>query len=133
ELRAGTMTLYHYVSTKQELLMLMSDALMADVLVPPDELPDDWRAAITVIARRSRDVILAHPWAMEALRSVAGGPNSLRHFEQSLAAVAPVGLTDAERLELVFTIDDYVFGYVVRELEARESAGAQAVYDTLPP
>ena len=44
ELDAGTMTLYHYVRTKDELLTLVVDAVMGEVVVPADErLPDDWR------------------------------------------------------------------------------------------
>src|SRR5882757_1698577 len=44
-LGAGTMTLYHYVRNKDELFALMSDAVMAEVVVPDGELADDWRAA----------------------------------------------------------------------------------------
>src|SRR6187200_555611 len=50
ELRAGTMTLYHYVRDKGELLSLMDDAVMGEVLVPDDELSADWREALTAIA-----------------------------------------------------------------------------------
>ena len=53
ELGAGTMTLYHYVRTKDELLALMDDAIMGEMLIPADELPTDWRAAVTAIARRA--------------------------------------------------------------------------------
>ena len=34
ELGAGTMTLYHYVRTKDELITLMVDAMMGELLVP---------------------------------------------------------------------------------------------------
>ena len=37
ELDAGTMTLYHYVRTKDELLTLVVDAVMGEVVLPPDE------------------------------------------------------------------------------------------------
>ena len=43
ELDAGTMTLYHYVQTKDELLTLVNDAVMGELLIPADELPTDWR------------------------------------------------------------------------------------------
>ena len=44
ELGAGTMTLYHYVRTKDELLALVTDAVMGELVVPADEpLPGDWR------------------------------------------------------------------------------------------
>jgi AcrR family transcriptional regulator len=53
ELGAGTMTLYHYVRTKDDLRALMDDAIMGELLIPTDELPAGWRAALTEIARRS--------------------------------------------------------------------------------
>ena len=45
ELGAGTMTLYHYVQTKDELVALMDNAIMGELLVPDDELSTDWREA----------------------------------------------------------------------------------------
>jgi AcrR family transcriptional regulator len=124
ELGAGTMTLYHYVGNKQELLSLMDDAMMGELLVPADELADDWREAIAQIARRSYGVFRRHPWLVEHLGEEddrgPGGPNGLRHFEQSLRAAALAGLQDFELIELVALVDDYVFGHAIR---AREMAG----------
>ncbi|HST37889.1 MAG TPA: TetR/AcrR family transcriptional regulator [Conexibacter sp.] len=117
ELGAGTMTLYHYVSTKDDLLALMDDAIMAEVLLPDEALPrDDWRTATGMIARSSRDAFFRHPWAMEGLRGGRFGPNGMRHFEQSLIAMEATGLPPRERLSLVATVDDYVFGFVTREV-----------------
>jgi len=54
ELDAGTMTLYHYVRTKDELLTLLNDAVMGEVVVPEDELfPENWRDALKLIAVRT--------------------------------------------------------------------------------
>ena len=44
ELSVGTMSLYHHVSDKDELLELMADAISAELLVP-GEILGDWRAA----------------------------------------------------------------------------------------
>ena len=42
ELDAGTMTLYHYVRTKDELLTLVVDAVMGEVVMPTTEtMPTD--------------------------------------------------------------------------------------------
>jgi AcrR family transcriptional regulator len=112
-LGVGTMTLYHYVRTKDELLELIDDAMMGELLVDDDELPaDDWRAALTAIALRSREVHRRHPWVGGLGNRI--GPNGLRHFEQSLAAVAGTGLGPEERLDVVSLIDEYVFGFGVR-------------------
>jgi AcrR family transcriptional regulator len=119
-LGAGTMTLYHYVRNKDELITLMSDAVMAEVLVPEDELADDWRTALTQIASRTRDVFSAHHWIFERMGDGRPGPSAMRHFEQSLQAVAPLGLGRYETFELIGTVDDYVFGYALREVQEME-------------
>src|SRR4029453_5969014 len=54
ELGAGTMSLYYYVRTKTELLMLVVDTVMAENHVPEREMPDDWRDALVVIACATR-------------------------------------------------------------------------------
>jgi AcrR family transcriptional regulator len=116
ELGAGTMTLYHYVRTKDELLALVADAVMSEVVVPADEpLPDNWRDAISIIARRSRDSLRRHTWILDIADVSDIGPNSVRHFDQSLQAVAslPGSLTD--KLDVITAVDEYVFGYCIHE------------------
>jgi AcrR family transcriptional regulator len=112
ELDVGTMTLYHYVRTKDELLTLVVDAAMADVVLPPDQpLPPDWRAAMTVIARRSRDSLVRHPWILDINDDPGLGPNSVRHFDQSLQAASSVSDDFRDQLDLVVAVDEYVFGF----------------------
>jgi AcrR family transcriptional regulator len=79
ELDAGTMSLYHYLRTKDDLLELMDDAVIGELLVPPDELPENWRAALTAIARRTRAAWARHPWAIDSLRGERFGPNAMAH------------------------------------------------------
>jgi AcrR family transcriptional regulator len=110
KLGAGTMTLYNYVHTKDELIALMDDALMAEALVPDGELPDNWRDAVAAIARRTWAVLGRHPWALVAPQGAAPGPNTMRHFEQFLAAIAGTGLDGAATFDLLALVDSYVFG-----------------------
>jgi AcrR family transcriptional regulator len=132
DLGAGTMSRYRYISAKGDLVALMDDALMGESLVP-GELPADWREALALIARQTRAALLAHPWAVMSLqgRSAAAqdgsfGPNGLRHFEQSLAALDSAPLDAGAKLDLLAIVDDYVFGSVLRagELEARTRTDA---------
>jgi AcrR family transcriptional regulator len=120
ELGAGTMTLYHYVRTRADLIALMDDAIMGEVVVP-GPLPRDWRAAITLIARRSRDAFARHPWALHALQGARFGPNGLRHAEQSMAAAAGAPLDRQGQMELLWLVDDFVFGHALRAAEAAAS------------
>lgn len=120
-LGAGTMTLYHYVRNKSELVALMSDAVMAMVVVPEGELSDDWRTALTQIANRSHAAFSSHHWVFSRMSDDGvPGPNGMRHFEQSLQAVAGLGLDREETFEVIGQIDDYVFGYSLREVQERE-------------
>lgn len=114
ELGAGTMTLYHYVRNKDELIALIDDAIMGELLVASEQLPEDWREALAAIARRTRDAFMRHPWVFEIPPLTEGGPNGTRHFEQTLVAVAGSGLDLVDRIELAALVDDYVFGFAVR-------------------
>jgi len=114
DLGAATMTLYHYVRTKEDLLALMDDTIMAEVLVSDAELAQGWKKAIAAIARKSRDAFRRHPWSLYALRGARFGPNGMRHVEQSLAAVADAPLDEDDKARLLGIVDDFVFGHVMR-------------------
>jgi AcrR family transcriptional regulator len=123
-LGVGTMTLYHYVRGKDELLTAMSDAVAAQLVVP-GELPGHWRDALLAISERTRDAFLRHEWLVDNIgnRPIAT-PNWLRHVEQSAAAVET--FTDDPELafRLVVASDEYTMGYAVREISQRRWRGA---------
>jgi AcrR family transcriptional regulator len=113
EMGVGTMSLYYYVKTKADLIAVMDDALMGEVLAP--SLPANWREALTVIATRTRNVFLRHPWALSSLLSASPGVNAMCHMEQCLQALDGTTMTTHEKFGLLATIDDFVFGYALRE------------------
>lgn len=113
EMGVGTMSLYYYVRTKADLISVMDDALMGEVLAP--SLPANWREALTVIATRTRDGFLRHPWALSSMLSAPPGINAMCHMEQCLQALAGTTMSTREKLALLAIIDDFVFGYALRE------------------
>ena len=113
ELGVGTMSLYYYVKTKAGLIAAMDDALMGEILLP--SVPENWRKALTEIALRTRTVFLRHPWALSSMLTAPPGINAMRHMEQCLQALAGTGMTAREKLTLLAIIDDFVFGYALRE------------------
>jgi AcrR family transcriptional regulator len=116
ELGAGTMTIYHYVKTKDELLMLVNDAVMGEVVLPEGwDSGLTWRQAITEIAEATRASLQAHPWIFDISDDPPLGPNTVRHFDQTMAALATLELPLAERLDLASVLDEYVFGYCLHE------------------
>jgi AcrR family transcriptional regulator len=134
-LGSGTMSLYRYIATRADLLALVDDALMGEALVR-GELPADWREAVAEVARRTRAAYLRHPWAVQVLQgrpaaeAAVAGPNGMRRFEQSLAALASAPLSTAAKLDLLAIVDDYVFGHL---LHAAEAAGRLAQDATAQP
>jgi AcrR family transcriptional regulator len=113
-LGVGTMTLYSYVANKDELVDLMLDNVGREMLVP-EPLPGHWREALGAIALRTRDAMDLHPWMFEATtRRLKPRVNFLRHVEQSLAAVATLGIDGPTTETILTAIDDYTLGYAVR-------------------
>ena len=129
ELAVGTMTLYHYVRTKDELLTLVTDAIMGEVVVPAGiAIPTDWRDALMLIASRSRDVMRRHSWILDITDDPPIGPNSVRHFDQTLQAVAYLDATLADKLDIVTTVDEFVFGYCLHERNNLSGEDAQHAF-----
>ena len=122
-LGASTMSLYHYVPTKADLVALMDDALMGEILVPNGQLPREWRKAISAIARRTRDVFARHRWAILAMQGAPPGPNAMRHFEQCLEALDEAAMSPEDKLALLQLVDDFVFGHSLRAAETRATFG----------
>ncbi|HEY7076099.1 MAG TPA: TetR/AcrR family transcriptional regulator [Solirubrobacteraceae bacterium] len=119
ELGVGTMSLYHHVADKDELVYEMADAIGAEMLIP-GEVPDDWREGLRQIALHTRDTFLRHSWLLEitAERPVAT-PNTLRHIEQTAAAVAGLDVDERTAMAMVMAVDDYTLGFVLREQHVR--------------
>ena len=129
ELGSGTMTLYHYVQGKDELIALVSDAIMAEILVPEDELPEGWREGLAELARRTREIFLRHPWIVEHMGEgdpSSTGPSVLRHVEQTFAVTSRTGLDLDRQVELSSIVDDYVFGHAMRAYHGARFGGEEA-------
>lgn len=113
ELNAGTMSLYYYVKTKDDLIALMDDELMGEALL--ERLPKGWKRAIVEIAKRTHATFLRHPWALAAMLSAPPGLNAMRHMEQCLEALAETSMSKKQKITLLATVDDFVFGHALRE------------------
>jgi AcrR family transcriptional regulator len=113
ELNVGTMSLYYYVKTKDDLIAVMDDALLGEALLP--KVPKGWQQAMMEIAKHTHALFLRHPWALSSMLSAPPGLNAMRHMEQCLEALAETHMTNSEKLALLATVDDFVFGHALRE------------------
>ena len=109
-LQTRPMDLYRYFARKDELIDLMVDEVITGAVL--DELPRDWRDALTAIARALRAVCLTHPWMVTAAGQQALlGPNVMRHVEQSLEATVALGFDQTKRLAIWRAVDSYTMGH----------------------
>lgn len=114
DLRAGVMSLYWHIGSKEELLDLMLDSLEAEFLVL--EATGDWRSDLRTIAFSQRAVLLRHQWAMEFIAGrPPSGPNNARNLERMLGIVARLGLDARMTIDVLMTLNTYVLGAVLRE------------------
>src|ERR1700689_3956928 len=121
ELKVGTMSLYYYVKTKDDLIAAMDDALMGEALLP--SLPKNWKRALLAIAKRTHAIFIRHPWALVAMLSAPPGLNAMRHMEQCLEALAQTSMTGKQKLTLLAIVDDFVFGHALRKAASEKPVG----------
>lgn len=99
QLGVGTMSLYGHVPTKTDLVDLMVDTVYGEMYDDVDEArgAGDWRAALTLVARRNWELYRRHAWMLDLPtdRPVLG-PHSSRKYETEIRPLDGIGLTDLE-------------------------------------
>jgi AcrR family transcriptional regulator len=103
-----TMSLYRYVSGKDELLMLMVEAAAAAPIPEPGPVTD-WRTGMQQFARYQRDLFGRHPWVTQIpLSGPPITPNQIGMMEYALGCLADSGLDEGERVQVLSLVSLYV-------------------------
>lgn len=116
-LDAGPMRLYGYLSTKEELLDLMSDAVYGEI-VAKGPIAGEWRDIFRTIAQRTRQACHAHTWFIDLLGGRPHlGPNALIFLEACFAALNDVpGFDDIDvAMRALRTVNAYAIGAIRSE------------------
>lgn len=109
ELDSAAMSLYRYVASKDELLLLMSDAALEE---PPDVLAGEtWRERLIAWAHGVLAMLRKHPWYREIpIKGPPVGPRNLAWFDRALAALRDVPLPEEEKVLVVMGLMPVVHG-----------------------
>ncbi|GII96046.1 TetR/AcrR family transcriptional regulator [Sinosporangium siamense] len=122
ELGAGTMSLYRYVSGKDDVIELMIDTAVDGYIPEGTVMSGDWVTDMRDLAQRSRQTMLRHPWlAPLAANRQQTGPNRFRLMEETLAIFDGLGLSPDRMLTVVGSVIAYVNGFVQSELAYAEA------------
>jgi AcrR family transcriptional regulator len=106
-LGSGAMSLYRYVSGKDELLILMVDAAYGPSPERPAE-PSGWRAGLTWWARTQLEAMNHHPWAVRVpLPGPPLTPNIVRFLEHGLQCLRGTPLTETEKMSVILLVSGY--------------------------
>lgn len=129
ELGVSPMSLYRYVGAKDELYILMREAVMPE---PPAPLPRGagWRAELTHWARAQREVFHRNLWLLRIpVSGPPASPRSVAWMERGLAALDGTGLDEGAKLGVLMLIG----GYVRDEATLRSDLDAAYTASGSPP
>ncbi|OEU89297.1 hypothetical protein DB35_20100 [Streptomyces abyssalis] len=127
ELGVSTMSLYRYVSAKEELVTLMADAVSGPAPAPVED--ENWRAGLVRWGMEYVAVARRHPWIAEV--PVSGPPvtpNSVKWMEAGLRCLRAAGLGPGEQMAALLLISQYVRSQAL--LESQLAAAMSASGDT---
>jgi DNA-binding transcriptional regulator YhcF (GntR family) len=129
-LDVATMSLYRYVQSKDDLVLLMTDAVFGEEKLP-DRPPHGWRPRLELAARQQWAAYRRHPWlahVVSLMRPVTL-PNLLPHAEWSLAAIDGLGLDAVTMLHVHITMYSYVRGIAVNFETAAQAQAETGLTD----
>ncbi|WP_203137403.1 TetR/AcrR family transcriptional regulator [Microbacterium sp. JZ31] len=95
------MSLYRYVSAKDDLLLLMQEEATG---LPPEEVHEatGWRAKLEVLYRAQVGIFTRHPWVLSIpITGLPVTPGSSAWMEAGLSALDGTGLDADERMAVV--------------------------------
>jgi len=106
DLGTSAMSLYTYVSSREDLLVLMADTVRARQRRRPHGR-HGWAARVRRVAEDDRALYDAHPWLLDVTdQRSAFGPGTIAKYDHELHAFDGTGLDDVERdAALTFVLD----------------------------
>lgn len=115
ELGVEAMSLYTYVSGKDDLLDGMVDSVFGEIELPGPRVR--WRNAVRRRTVSAREVLRRHPWATPLMNSrSAPGPHTLRHLDAVLGHFRRGGFTVPQTAHAISALDAYLYGFALTDV-----------------
>jgi AcrR family transcriptional regulator len=109
EIGYSGMSVYGYVSSKDDLLDLMADHVLGEV--PEVDRDAPWESAIVEFFVGLHDVLLDHPGVVQAFTvRPTRGPNTQRHGRRAIATLTAGGLPGPVAVDAFIALSCYTIG-----------------------
>ncbi|MGI9529177.1 MAG: TetR/AcrR family transcriptional regulator [Acidimicrobiia bacterium] len=120
------MTIYHYVSSKEEIVDGMVERVFSEIDTPSTD--GDWLEALRNRCESARAVLNRHPWAAPLMESrTSPGPENLGHHEAVLACMRRGGLNWQETAHAYAILDAFIYGFALQEASLPSQAEGEFV------
>jgi AcrR family transcriptional regulator len=128
-LGAKPMSLYYYVTGKDEILDGIVDLVFSEIELPA--VGGDWRSEIVRRANSARRTLRRHSWAIGLMESRKNpGPATLRHHDAVIGTLREAGFSVEMTAHAYALLDSYIYGFALQEaslpFEGPESAAGVA-------
>ena len=109
-LGSAATAVYWHVASKENLIALAGDQAWNEIALP-DPTTTDWRTAAADMATDLYEMLIRHPWLLQAFGSfLIFGPGKARHDEINLAIYESAGFTGAQADQAAATVFTFVLG-----------------------
>lgn len=131
-----TMSLYRHVKSKNELLLLMLNAVatLPAEMADPAEPGDDWRLGLERWCQAQWVMLRAHAWIVHLpITGPPITPNQLAWTDRALATLRGTGLTESDKVGVVLLVANYMHtaARLTADLGQAASGESIAAYSTL--
>ena len=130
ELGSSAMSLYRYVTAKDELLELMIDSVFDPSVAPAPE-GEGWRAGMARWAWTYHDALRRHPWVLRVpISGPPVTPNQIAWLEDGLRSLGGTGLAEGEKMSVILLVSGYVRNEATLAADLAAAAGAGQLMPT---
>lgn len=129
----SAMAVYTHVGSRDDLLVLMADAVHAAAPWAPSP-DDDWRVRVERLAADELELHTAHTWLLDVVdQRTALGPGTIARYDSSLHAFDGLDLGDVERDAALTFVRDFARGVARARRPDPHGAAMAAEWGTWGP
>jgi len=122
-----TMSLYRYISSKDDLLYLMQDAVCNIPIPDISEESTEWRENLRTFVRACMQVFRDHPWYIDIpIMGIPLAPYNLKVIDWALRSMRQLPLNHFEKMSFILLLSSYSRsgGMLLRDIDRAVEAGS---------